>query len=402
MRNTVIGVYDSYSQARNAMNELIASGFDHANIRLNPDQEPAAQELHKVDNRKEEHASGSGIGHFFRSLFGMDEKNEHRDIYTEAVRRGSCLLSVDTDTEEECDRVSEIMHRYDPVDIDERSSVWRSEGWSSANTTSPNQSLHTEHLHDENAMNVPAYPDMAGLKTQGRNVNVFPRTQEVSSYEPMPPTEATPDSTYSSTSRPATDLTQSSYVTEPTDSGRFESHRRTDEDPVIVSSLIVEDLIVNREDFAHDADRMDASRGAAAYRTNTTSASAMDSEKSEEYSGVHPLRQEGDSFIDKSHAVKAENADQSGPEARFEDESDFRSHWQTSYAREGGRYEDYDAAYRYGSSLSGGAYNQNRNWDEVEPVARSNWEMHHPESAWDRVKDAVRYGAERVKGNVPH
>jgi uncharacterized protein (TIGR02271 family) len=80
-------------------------------------------------------------------------------------------------------------------------------------------------------------------------------------------------------------------------------------------------------------------------------------------------------------------------------DSDFRSHWQNAYGQSGGRYEDYDAAYRYGADLGGSERFRNYRWSDVESDVRSDWETQHPESAWDKVKDAVRYGAERVKGH---
>jgi hypothetical protein len=84
------------------------------------------------------------------------------------------------------------------------------------------------------------------------------------------------------------------------------------------------------------------------------------------------------------------------------DDADFRKHWQTAYGQSGGRYEDYDAAYRYGSTMAGTEGYQNYRWEDVEPQMRSDWESRHPESTWDKVKDAVRYGAERVTGHTRH
>jgi uncharacterized protein (TIGR02271 family) len=85
--------------------------------------------------------------------------------------------------------------------------------------------------------------------------------------------------------------------------------------------------------------------------------------------------------------------------AMTSDDSDYRTHWQNAYGQSGGRYEDYDAAYRYGSTMAGSGRYQNARWEDVEPSMRSDWESNHPESAWEKVKDAVRYGAERVTGN---
>ncbi|SNS12547.1 conserved domain-containing protein [Noviherbaspirillum humi] len=134
MEHTVVGVYDSYTQARDAMNELIASGFSHHDVQLNPDQEPSAHDSHAVHEEKHE----SGIGAFFRSLFGMDDGvRENHDVYSEAVRRGSCVLAVNADSDEQRDRATEIMNRYHPVDVDERSSHWRSQGWTGYDASKP-------------------------------------------------------------------------------------------------------------------------------------------------------------------------------------------------------------------------------------------------------------------------
>lgn len=81
-----------------------------------------------------------------------------------------------------------------------------------------------------------------------------------------------------------------------------------------------------------------------------------------------------------------------------DDTSKYRRHWQTAYGSSGGRYEDYDAAYRYGSTMAGSGRFQNYQWTEAEPELRSDWEASHPGSNWDRVKDAVRFGAESVSG----
>jgi hypothetical protein len=87
-----------------------------------------------------------------------------------------------------------------------------------------------------------------------------------------------------------------------------------------------------------------------------------------------------------------------GSGAMSGDDADFRQHWKTAYGTSGGRYEDYDAAYRYGSTVASSGRYKNYQWTDVEPDLRSDWEAHHPESAWEKVKDAVRYGAEHVTG----
>lgn len=79
-----------------------------------------------------------------------------------------------------------------------------------------------------------------------------------------------------------------------------------------------------------------------------------------------------------------------------DDEQYYRSHWDSTYLSTGGRFEDYDPAYRYGRSMAGSDTYRGRAWDEVEPDLRSNWEHTYPQSAWDNFKDAVRHGWNRL------
>jgi uncharacterized protein (TIGR02271 family) len=77
-----------------------------------------------------------------------------------------------------------------------------------------------------------------------------------------------------------------------------------------------------------------------------------------------------------------------------ETDTHFRTHWQSNYATSGGNYEDYDPAYRYGSSMA--STHKGRPWDEVEPDLRRDWESSYPQSGWDKFKAAIREGWDRV------
>jgi uncharacterized protein (TIGR02271 family) len=79
-------------------------------------------------------------------------------------------------------------------------------------------------------------------------------------------------------------------------------------------------------------------------------------------------------------------------------EDDFRSDYTTRYASQGGAYEDYAPAYRYGSTLASDSRYSGKSWDDIETHARSDWESRYPGETWDRAKAAVRHGWERVTG----
>lgn len=84
------------------------------------------------------------------------------------------------------------------------------------------------------------------------------------------------------------------------------------------------------------------------------------------------------------------------PGTSYDDEQYYRNHWSSQYASSGGRFDDYDPAYRYGHSMAGSDSYRGQSWEQVEPELRSNWEHTYPQSAWDDFKAAVRHGWERV------
>ena len=144
MEHTVVGVYDSYAQAESAMNELLTAGFSRENVQLRSARSGEGGTEHA------DAYTGSGIGHFFRTLFGGDEEPEQGDIYAEAVRRGACVLTAGADNEQTRDLAVEIMNRHDPVDMDERAVHWRSQGWSGYDEKAP--PLSDEEIQRERAM----------------------------------------------------------------------------------------------------------------------------------------------------------------------------------------------------------------------------------------------------------
>jgi hypothetical protein len=71
---------------------------------------------------------GAAVGGLVGALIEAGIPREHADIYAEAVRRGGTLLTVRTD-DGLSDRVSDILNRHSPVDIEERAETWRQAGW---------------------------------------------------------------------------------------------------------------------------------------------------------------------------------------------------------------------------------------------------------------------------------
>jgi uncharacterized protein (TIGR02271 family) len=358
MDNTVVGVYDSKSEAQGAMNELLASGFSRGDVRMNPEDSSAAASNAGMSGTS---GAGHGIGHFFRNLFGLDDTDNSSDMYSEAVRRGSIVLVVDVENAEQRDRAMDVMNRYNPIDIDERATQWRSRGWSVYDASQPmlseeeirrDRAMHAAGAAQETAIPVVQEELKIGKRELQRGgVRVHTRVKETPVHENLALREEHVKVERHPVDQPANEADLAAFK-----EGTIEV-RETAEEPVVEKTArVVEEVVIAKE-----------------------------------------VTQETASIDDTVRRTDVE-VEQLGAD----DATDFRRHWQNAYGSSGSRYEDYDAAYRYGSQLSGAERFRNYRWDEVEPDVRRDWESSHPESTWDKVKDAVRYGIERLKGGARH
>lgn len=82
------------------------------------------------------------------------------------------------------------------------------------------------------------------------------------------------------------------------------------------------------------------------------------------------------------------------------DDSEFRSHYQSTYANTGRAYDDYAPAYRYGYGLRNHANYRERSWSEIENEIHRDWSISNTGRNWEDFKDAVRRGWERTKEAV--
>lgn len=83
-------------------------------------------------------------------------------------------------------------------------------------------------------------------------------------------------------------------------------------------------------------------------------------------------------------------------EWRPEDDTYFRSHWDSNYAGSGTSYDEYAPAYRYGASMAQSDQYRGRPWNDAETNLKSDWEARNPGSAWEKFKAAIRHGWERI------
>jgi len=107
--------------------------------------------------------TGAGIGAAAGGLVGALTESgipeEHAKYYAEGVRRGDVLVTVSADSSR-IDRVRDILDQYNAVDVDERVSNWKGRGWSGYQDTA--NPLSTDELRSERSY----YSSTAGSSVQ--------------------------------------------------------------------------------------------------------------------------------------------------------------------------------------------------------------------------------------------
>lgn len=177
MPKTVVGLFDDFSSAQEAVKDLVQNGFARENISMiaNDVRGDYSNELKDVNvSDADSVAAGAGIGAVLGGIGGLllgigifvipgigpvlaagpiiatlggagvgavaggmvgaltkaGVPKHEADIYSEGVRRGGTLLTVYTE-DETAEQAAVIMNNHNPVDLEQRQAEWRSENWTS-------------------------------------------------------------------------------------------------------------------------------------------------------------------------------------------------------------------------------------------------------------------------------
>lgn len=106
MNKTVVAIFNSADEAKDAADQLSAKGFSRDHI----DLFSGRNSIHKEDHGE------SGISRFFKNLFGSDDDKQER--YAKVAKRGY-IVTVYADSEEEAEQAAELLDNYGAIDVDE-------------------------------------------------------------------------------------------------------------------------------------------------------------------------------------------------------------------------------------------------------------------------------------------
>ena len=388
MQHTLVAVFDNRTDAQNALNELLSSGFSRTDVRLsNADPTGQTDSLTGADvdttTRSADGDTGftAGIKNFFSDLFGSDNA-EHVSRYEGAVTRGHHVLTLVADSLPEVERGADIVERYGPTDIDETASGtpdMAASGMSagamglgastgiqrSASFSSQSASTASEQRADAPLLDNPGDPALF-------------QQQSMNKIEPTGGTYQESQAQSGLTATGGTSLQASTLRDDPI------------QDPALDRSLQGSALDGS---VRSDSLQRDTNLGSG----SLSGGSSLDKQRS---SSVRIFsRGQSDAALGSESALDARSATRSL--ASFADDDPYyRNHFNTTYGATGAAYDDYKPAYSYGSEAARNDRYTNRAWDDIETDLRSDWDSRYASGAepstWDKVKAAVRHGWERL------
>lgn len=134
MNSVLVGMFDTQAAAEQARTRLVAAGFSPGQVTSGASGTGSVTTVDESITARP--GDEGGISGFFKSLFGSDDASDaHSSTYKEAFRRGGFGLTVNSVSDADMERVSDIMEDCGAVDVDEREQQWRSEGWAGAPAT---------------------------------------------------------------------------------------------------------------------------------------------------------------------------------------------------------------------------------------------------------------------------
>ncbi|MEH6433918.1 YsnF/AvaK domain-containing protein [Massilia sp. DD77] len=377
MSRTITALFNTRADAEAGRQRLLATNIDADNVKIHD----------KASLGETAYSSHSAPG-MWASIKNAFLPDEDRHTYEEGVRRGGFLLTADVDDDEADEAVKALNEAHmNSVDIDERASQWKSQGWnppaaglgmagaagmstgfqksSSMSAQSANQQAsigRTGSLQRDTAtQSIPVVEEQLKIgkrEVQQGGVRVYSRIVETPVNESISLREEHVD-----VQRRAVDQPISSDDVDAFREQSIEMRETAEEAVVQKSARVVEELTVSkqvneRQEQVHDTVR----------RTE----------------------------------VEVERLDGMTASGGTNDDSYYRSHFQSNYGASGGSYDDYAPAYTYGSQMRGDSRYSSRQWDDVESDLRSDWESRNAGggSTWEKMKSAVRHGWDRMTNDT--
>jgi len=384
MAKTLVALYDTFTDAERVVQELIADGFARSDIHLALDRTKS----HAAHTSSVEWDSAYEGANLIDTFADVGVPSDEAHAYAEGVRRGGALVVVES-SDDRAERGMEILQRLHPVNIHERTTQWQQEGWTAAEahartatttaaatrsaqeqaraqTRVADTGARTRRVEDQKEVAIPVVEEDISIgkrEVERGHVRIYSRVTEQPVEESVRLREEKVTVERRPADRPATEADFAAAgkdVIEMTE---------TAEEPVVTKrARVVEEVVVQKEVTEHT----ETVRG------------------TERHTDVD-VQREPETATQTRRVTAAKDF------ATYND--DFRKHCVTAFGNKSVAYAEYEPAYRYGYELGTNERYRGREWAALEAEARRDWEARHP-STWERFKDAIRYGWNKVRART--
>jgi uncharacterized protein (TIGR02271 family) len=406
---TVVAVFRNRSDAEAAASDLKANGFGPDDIFISSDKSAvdAAQQPGGVYSDTEAHRHRGhehGIVGWFKSIFGQDDEQSDRTYYENAIDTGHTFLSVDV-TDESMDRAADILNNHNPVDV-------HRETGSEQGRPIDTQSRTADPLAKAPPTGaVPAYGAGTVPPRGPAPASAEARTAAERGLDTAAERGTGPESGAIPVVREELKIGKRAVL-----KGGVRVYSRVVDEPVEETvrlrqeSVRVERAPANRE--ATPADLNPGREQVFEVKEFTEEPVVSKQARVVEEVRIHKDATERTETVRDNVRRTEVNVENVGPgsatratgttegTALGDNEEDFRRHYQSTYGTSGQDYETYRPGYEYGYQMANDPRYRGRNFDEVESDLRSDYARRYPNSTWEKVKDSIRYGWDKLTRKV--
>jgi uncharacterized protein (TIGR02271 family) len=358
MENIVVGMFDRADQAMAFVNDLRSRGIPSDNVSIEDQTQDST-----TGTMPESRTFFQKIGD---ALSGRDQQT-----FREGIRRGHVLVSVQA-PETQLDEIVALMRSHGAIDIDEHVSKWEQDGFriqDEQNLRTTNQTRNVSgrleqdtvrNLRDNEKEVLPVVEEQLHVgkrQVERGGVRIYSHVTERPVEEQVNLREEHVVVDRRPVDRPVTGNEPGLFQ-----EGSFEVTERSEEAVIGKEARVVEEVVVGKTVTERTETVRDTVR-----RTDVDV---------EQISGTQRVTDEYQQY-----------------------DTDFQDHYRTQFSTAGYPYDYYAPAYKYGTQLAGTDEYRGRSWDDIQPHVQRSWETQNP-GTWDRVKDAIRYGWDRLTGRA--
>ncbi len=368
-QSTIIAVFRSASDAQGAVRDLEAAGIPRNDIYLESAQNTASS-TEGLGSRTAAHEGG--VTGWFKSLFGDEDETEHTG-YQQALGQGNVMLTVDAN-ENQLESIADALERHSPIDVHRENSATQTTATGAAlgaTASAAGTAATTTRAQTGQTEAIPVIEEelkVGKRRVMRGGIRVYSRIVEQPVEEQIGLEEEKVHIERRAVNRPvgAADL----------QSGRdqvIEVEEYAEEAVVSKQARVVEEVVVGKDATQH---------------TETIRDSVRHTEVNVEQ------------LAGGATATGATTPGTTGLGSSFDD-SDFRSDFQTRYGSiAGASYDTYAPSYQYGYKMANDPRYKGKSFSDVESDLRSDYGRQYPGGTWDKMKDSIQYGWNKVTGKA--